>query len=68
MNRFDKIVDFQKYCQTCKYKDTNEADVPCCICLTVPARPLSHKPIEWKEAETQNGYRIRISRASERKN
>lgn len=44
-----KIVDFQKYCATCKHKDVEETEDPCNECLTEPARPYSQKPVNWEE-------------------
>lgn len=41
-----KIVDFYKYCPTCKFYSTNEKDKPCSECLNVPARKNSKKPVK----------------------
>lgn len=44
-----KEVYFDKYCSTCKHKDLNEEDEPCCDCLEEAVNVYSHKPIQWEE-------------------
>lgn len=44
-----KIVDFQEYCETCQYQSKKEYEEPCDECLSIPARPNSHKPEKYKE-------------------
>lgn len=46
-----KMVDFKKYCKTCKYKDLEEKFDPCNDCLAEPMNANSDKPVDWKEAE-----------------
>lgn len=46
-----KEVYFDKYCQTCKYEKTSDADDPCDECLDNPGNIDSHKPVKWKEKE-----------------
>lgn len=47
-----KIVRFDIYCDTCKFKDVPETDDPCNECLTMPARTDgSRKPINYKMKE-----------------
>jgi len=43
-----KIVDFEKYCATCKYRLNAESDSPCWECLDIPARESSKKPEKWE--------------------
>lgn len=55
MNNEEKIVDFKKYCQLCKYQDLpkNEFDgeqEPCETCLSNPVNINSRKPIKFEEA------------------
>ena len=45
------IVEFEKYCDTCKHKDSPDSEDPCDECLGSPAREDSRKPINWEEAE-----------------
>ena len=47
-----KEVYFNKYCETCKFKDTKEEDEPCDECLTYPVNTHSHKPINYEKKET----------------
>lgn len=47
----DKIVDFKKYCETCKYKDLKEVEDPCNECLDNPTNVNTHKPMYYKEEE-----------------
>ena len=44
-----KIVEFDKYCKTCKHKKLSEAESPCDECLEEPARQYSHKPAKYEE-------------------
>ena len=46
-----KIVDFKKYCETCKHKDVKEVKDPCNECLDTPENLHSHKPINYEEKE-----------------
>lgn len=46
-----KFVDFEKYCKTCKYKETKEVLDPCNECLSNPVNENSMKPVCYKEAE-----------------
>lgn len=49
-----KEVYFDQYCKSCKHKDTDEKDDPCCECLDEPFNLNSHKPVRWEES---NGTR-----------
>lgn len=44
-----KIVAFEKYCKTCKYKDVKEVKDPCNECLDNPVNDDSHKPVCYEE-------------------
>lgn len=46
-----KEVYFDKYCQTCEYKDLEESEEPCNECLTETVNLYSHKPVKWEEKE-----------------
>ena len=46
-----KIVDFKKYCETCKHKDVKEVKDPCNECLDNPMNAHSHKPVNYEERE-----------------
>ena len=43
------IVDFHKYCETCKHKGTKETEDPCNECLENPTNLYSQKPVKWEE-------------------
>lgn len=50
----EKIVDFERYCATCKYSAVTEdenglMDLPCDECLAHPVNEDSQKPIYYKE-------------------
>lgn len=47
----DKLVDFQKWCPSCKDFETPEIDLPCRECLEYPTNTYSTKPVKWKEKE-----------------
>lgn len=42
-----KIVRYDEYCSTCKFRDFTETDYPCAACLEIPARPNSERPEYW---------------------
>lgn len=46
-----KFVAFDKYCNTCKYKDTSPTHDPCNDCLGVGAREGTEVPQEYKKKE-----------------
>ena len=48
-----KEVYFDKYCETCEYKDAPEIEDPCAGCLDNPIKPNSHKPVSYKEKKTK---------------
>ena len=44
-----KIVNYEKYCKTCKNeKESPDSDV-CNECLSEPARHYTSKPLKWEE-------------------
>lgn len=51
MDENHQEVYFDKYCKTCKNKDTKEYEDPCNDCLSEPVNVGSHKPINWEEKE-----------------
>lgn len=44
-----RIVDFEKYCETCKHKKLKEILDPCNECLDNPINEDSEKPVCWEE-------------------
>ena len=44
-----KMVDFHIYCMRCKNKDQPEEKDPCDMCLAVPAREGTSKPLCFEE-------------------
>lgn len=51
MEIIDKMVEFNKYCETCEHKDLEESKDPCHKCLSNPTNVGSIKPICYKEKE-----------------
>lgn len=49
----EKIVDFKKYCETCKHKDIKEIEDSCNECLDNPTNTHSKKPINYEEKENK---------------
>lgn len=51
MEQIDKIIEFDKYCKTCIFKDVKdiEGEDPCNDCLSNPVNTNSKKPINYKE-------------------
>lgn len=50
---FQKLVDYEGKCSTCKFRDTSPDEDPCDECLSNPARDgdESHTPINWQPRE-----------------
>lgn len=44
-----KIVDFHKYCPTCKHTAKSGYEEPCDECLKEPVNLFSHKPVKFEE-------------------
>lgn len=53
MELIDKIVDFNKYCKTCEFKDADEFkdECPCNECLDNPTNVHTTRPVYYKENE-----------------
>ena len=54
-----KEVYFDKYCETCEFKDRKEYEDPCYECLAETVNLYSHKPVYWREEKNR-----RISHAN----
>ncbi len=50
----EKIVEFYKYCQKCKYESLPESEDPCNECLTNSVNEDSHMPTEFVEKSAPN--------------
>lgn len=48
-----KEVYFDKYCETCKFKEQREDEDPCDECLVETVNLYSHKPVYWREEKKQ---------------
>lgn len=53
MEFIDKIVEFDKYCNKCKYKDADTNVDPCNECLSNPVNTYSRKPVKFVEEEVK---------------
>lgn len=51
MEIIDVIVEFDKFCKTCKHKELDEKFDPCHECLSNPVVAGSIKPIRYEEDE-----------------
>lgn len=49
-----KFVDFQAYCERCKYKNIKDEDgeEPCNECLGEPVNVNSSKPVKFEQKES----------------
>lgn len=47
----EKIVEFDKFCKTCKHCDVKHFEDPCNECLDNPTNTNSKKPINYEEDE-----------------
>lgn len=57
------IVDFNKYCKTCKYSDVDEWEDPCNECLHNPVKEDSRKPVNY----TEDGHKNESKRSKKTK-
>lgn len=48
-----RMVEFQKYCETCEHKagSENDENSPCWHCLEEPINLYSEKPVNYKEKD-----------------
>ena len=44
-----KEVYFYEYCETCRYKNTNDDEYPCDKCLSETVNLHSHKPVKYQK-------------------
>ena len=44
-----KMVEFDKYCKTCKHSEVKDNEEPCDECLDNPVNVNSHRPVNWEE-------------------
>lgn len=44
-----KIVDFHKYCKTCKHSKKKDIEEPCDECLDNPTNKNTSRPVNWEE-------------------
>ena len=51
MENQTKFVDFETYCDLCKFKELNEHLDPCNECLDVKARVNTSVPEYWEAAK-----------------
>ena len=47
----EHIVEFNKYCDRCKYKDYPESSLPCHECLDNPVNTDSRRPVKYTPTE-----------------
>lgn len=56
MENNTKLVEFDKWCKSCKFFTVSPSREPCDTCLGIPARDNSHKPEKWQE-KTSRGLK-----------
>lgn len=49
MEDINHIVDFDKYCESCRYYDKQDFEHPCNDCLHHPVALYSRKPVNYEE-------------------
>ena len=49
MNDNEHFVEFEIYCLKCKHRELKQDEQPCSVCLSVPARKNTYKPIKFEE-------------------
>ena len=57
-----KIVEFDKWCEKCKYYDKKESEDPCWDCLCNTVNFASNKPTKWEEKtnDLSISYKCRV--------
>lgn len=74
MESKDHIVEYENYCDHCKYKDIPDGAIPCDECLTDTVNKDSRKPTkyeptdEWKHKEEIRKEKLRLASRSRLKN
>ena len=51
MELVNKIVEFDKYCDTCEFRDLKHFEDPCDRCLAEPVNTYSRKPVYYKKCK-----------------
>lgn len=46
-----RIIDFEKYCNKCKYEELKDYEDPCNECLDHGVNYESEKPVKFKEKD-----------------
>ena len=46
-----KIVDFGKYCKSCKHANKSEIEDPCFECMDEFINLHSDRPVKWEESD-----------------
>ena len=59
-----KQVEFDRYCETCAYKECDEHLDPCDSCLAEPFNEHSRRPINYKAIEMSARELVELVRAS----
>lgn len=44
-----KVVDYNRWCKTCKYEKKKEEEVPCDECLETPLNFETTQPVKWEK-------------------
>lgn len=48
-----KIVDFDQYCDKCKYSRVNWDDYPCLECISNPTNIDSRRPVKYEKSKEE---------------
>lgn len=48
-----KVVEFEKYCSSCKYYQNKENEDPCFDCLSDSVNYNTHKPTKYEKKEDE---------------
>lgn len=48
------IVEYEKWCNTCKFRNKNEDEEPCDMCLSEPVKEDGKRPVYYVEDKNLN--------------
>lgn len=63
----EHIVDFDTYCQNCKFKNKEDWKDPCHTCLSMPTNTNSRKPYYFEQRELTKKEKAELKKKNKEK-